>query len=75
MKKKESFVKDVGNIIGNGIGLASSAIMVVSMYKIIKDGKVVYIEPNPYLRLLELGVSIGGVGYFVYKLYKIASKY
>ena len=65
--------KDVIDIIGNAIGLVGSGLIVFTMYRIITRGYAHYIEHNPYISISEFIIGIGGVSYFIYKLYKIAS--
>ena len=65
--------KDVIDFIGYSIGLVGSGFMALTLYKILKRGYAHYIENNPFIAISEFIAGIGGVSFFVYKLYEISS--
>lgn len=72
MKEKYDWKKITIDLLGNTAGLIGSGFLTFTMYNILKHGGVIYREPNPYISYPEIIIGIGGVSYFVYKLYKIA---
>jgi len=66
--------KEVIDIVGNSIGLIGSGLIAFTMYRILTRNYAHYVEDNPFKSIPEFIIGLGGVGYFIHKLYKLTKK-